>query len=184
MIQVTMPAAIRSEFGKGASRQLRMNNKTPVVLYSGGTDAVALQCDAGELYKKLFSVHRRNAVITLTVEGDAKGERHVLVQEIQKNPVTDSLVHVDFFEIDLDKPAIFSVPLKYMGTPKGVDFGGELHVIAKTIKLKGCPLDIPDHVEVDIKGLGKGESINFSDIVLPEKVEMLSKSSRPFVSVL
>ena len=184
MIQVTMPEAIRTEFGKGASRQLRMNDKTPAVLYSGGTDAVALQCDAGELYKKLFDIHRRNAVINLTIEGDEKGERHVLVQEIQKNPVTDSLVHVDFLEIALDKPAIFSVPLKYVGTPKGVDFGGELHVTAKAIQLKGCPLDIPDQVEVDIKGLDKGASINFADIVLPEKVEMLSKSSRPFVAVL
>jgi len=183
MIQVTMPAAIRTEFGKGASRQLRMKDKTPAVLYSGGTDAVALQCDSGELYKKLFDIHRRNAVVTLTVEGDKKGERHVLVQEIQKNPVTDSLVHVDFFEIALDKPATFSVPLKYSGTPKGVEFGGELKVMAHAIQLKGCPLDIPDQVEVDIKDLDKGSSMNFDDIILPEKVEMLNKSSKPFVTI-
>ncbi|MDX1777120.1 MAG: 50S ribosomal protein L25, partial [Desulfobulbales bacterium] len=115
MIQVTMPATFRSEFGKGASRQLRMKEKTPAVLYSSGTDAVALQCDAGELYKKLFDIHGRNAVITLSIEGDKKGKRHVLVQEIQKNPVTDRLVHVDFLEIELDKPAAFSVPLKFVG---------------------------------------------------------------------
>lgn len=184
MIQVNMSAAVRSEFGKGASRQLRMNDKTPAVLYSGGADAVALQCNAGDLYKKLFSIHRRNAVVTLTIEGDEKGERHALVQEIQKNPVTDSLVHVDFFEISLDKPATFSVPLKYSGIPKGVDFGGELHTVAHAIQLKGCPLDIPDQVEVDIKDLDKGESLNFDDIVLPKKVEMLSKSTKPFVAVL
>lgn len=184
MIQVNMPAAFRSEFGKGASRQLRMKDKTPAVLYSGGTDAVALQCDAGELYKKLFHIHRRNAVITLTIEGDDKGERHVLVQEIQKNPVTDHLVHVDFLEIALDKPATFSVPLKYNGTPKGVDFGGELKVTANAIQLKGCPMDIPDQIEVDIEDLDKGASLSFDDIVLPEKVEMLSKSSKPFVAVI
>lgn len=184
MIQVTMPAAFRSEFGKGASRQLRMNDKTPAVVYSGGTESVALQCNAGELYKKLFDIHRRNAVITLTIEGDEKGERHVLVQEIQKNPVTDSLVHIDFLEISLDKPATFTVPLKYIGTPKGVDFGGELQVMATTIRLKGCPMDIPDNVEVDIKGLDKGASLKFADIVLPEKVEMLSKGTKPFVAVV
>ncbi len=184
MIQVNMPAAFRSEFGKGASRQLRMNDKTPAVVYSGGADALALQCDAGELYKKLFDIHGRNAVVTLAIEGDKKGERHVLVQEIQKNPVTDSLVHVDFLEIALDKPAIFSVPLKYSGTPKGVDFGGVLNITAKVIQLKGCPMDIPDQIEIDINGLDKGESINFDDIVLPKKVEMLSKSSKPFVMVM
>jgi large subunit ribosomal protein L25 len=183
MIQFNMPAALRSEFGKGASRQLRMNDKTPAVLYSGGTDVVALQCDAGELYKKLFDIHGRNAVVTLAIEGDKKGERHVLIQEIQKDPVTDSLVHVDFLEIDLDKPTTFSVPLKYTGTPKGVDFGGELQITASAIQLKGCPMDIPDQIEIDIKDLDKGESLTFDDIALPGKVEMLSKSAKPFVVV-
>lgn len=183
MIQVNIPAAFRSEFGKGASRQLRMNDKTPAVLYSGGTDAVTLQCDAGELYKKIFDIHGRNAVVTLAIEGDEKGERHVLVQEIQKNPVTDSLVHVDFLEIDLEKPASFSVPLKYKGTPKGVDLGGDLLVSARAIQLKGCPLDIPDYIEVDIKNLNRGESLTFDDVTLPEKVDMLSQGAKPCVAV-
>ena len=70
MIQVNMPAAFRSEFGKGASRQLRMSEKTPAVLYSSGTDALALQCDSGELHKKLLDIHGQNAVLTLEIEGD------------------------------------------------------------------------------------------------------------------
>ncbi|MCL7488209.1 MAG: 50S ribosomal protein L25 [Desulfobulbaceae bacterium] len=184
MIQVNMPAAFRSVFGKGASRQLRMKDKTPAVLYSGGADAVALQCDAIEMFKKLYAIHGRNAVVTLEIDGDEKPQRHVLVQEIQKNPVTDSLVHIDFLEIDLEKPAVFTVPLQYTGTPKGVDLGGELQKVATAIKLKGCPLDIPDYVEVDIKGLGRGESLTFDDIALPEKVEMLSKRAKPFVLVV
>ena len=183
MIKVSMPAAFRSEFGKGASRQLRMNDKTPAVLYSGGADAVTLQCDAGELYKKMFDIHGRNAVVTLVIEGDEKGERHVLVQDIQKNPVTDRLVHVDFLEIDLAKPASFSVPLKYTGTPKGVDLGGELQVGARDIKLKGCPLDIPDYIEVDIAELDRGDSLTFDDVTMPEKVEMLSQGTKSCVAV-
>lgn len=183
MIQVNMPATFRSVYGKGASRQLRMNDKTPGVLYSGGNDAVAVQCDAGELYKKLFDIHGQNAVVALAIEGDEKGERHVLVQEIQKNPVTDRLVHIDFLEIELDKPATFSVPLKYKGTPVGVDLGGDLQVISRTVELKGCPMDIPDSIEVDIKALERGTSLSFSDIPLPEKVEMLNKGSWNCVAV-
>lgn len=183
MIQVNMPAAFRSEFGKGASRQLRMKEKTPAVLYSSGTDAVALQCDAGELHKKLLHIHGQNAVLTLSIEGDDKGERHVLVQEIQKNPVTDSLVHIDFLEIELDKPASFSVPFKFTGTPKGVELGGELQVLSRTIQLKGCPLDIPDFIEVEVQSLDRGSSLTFGDVALPEKVEMLSQSSNNCVAV-
>lgn len=183
MIQVSMPAAFRSDFGKGASRQLRMQEKTPAVLYSSGDEAVALQCDANELYKKLVEIHGRNAVLTLNIEGDKKGDRHVLVQEVQKNPVTDHLVHVDFLEIELEKPALFSVPLKLVGTPKGVDLGGDLQVLAKTVELKGCPLDIPDSIEVNIKGLDRGDSLTFGDITLPDKVEMLNPEGKSCVAV-
>jgi large subunit ribosomal protein L25 len=183
MIQVTMPAAFRSEFGKGASRQLRMNDKTPAVVYSGGTESVALQCNAGELYKKLFDIHRRNAVITLTIEGDAKGERHVLVQEIQKDPVSDKLVHVDFFEIVLDKPTVFTVPIQFVGTAKGVDLGGELHIMKYGVKLKGLPLDFPDFIEVDIRNLGRGDSLTFGDLSLPDKVEMLADPAQICVAI-
>ena len=178
MIQVNIPAAYRSDFGKGAARQLRMNNQTPAVLYSGGSDAVALQCDAGVLFKELYDIHGRNAVITLAVKGDKKKEHHVLIQEIQKNPVTDHLVHVDFLEIELKKPAVFSVPIKYTGTPKGVELGGELQFLSTTVQLKGCPLDIPDYIEIDIKGLDRGDSLTFGDLALPDKVEMLNQGSR------
>ncbi len=183
MIQINMPATFRTGYGKGAARQLRMSEKTPAVLYSKGADAVALQCDAGELYKKLFAIHGSKAVITLTIEGDDKPERHVLLQEMQKNPVTDQLIHVDFLEIELDKPVTFSVPLKYTGTPKGVDLGGDLQVLTNSIKLRGCPLDIPDYIEVGIKGLERGASLTCGDIELPEKVEMLSKATKTCVAV-
>lgn len=184
MIQVSMAAALRSSFGKGASRQLRMKEITPAVLYSGGTDAVALQFDSAMLYKSLFDIHGRNAVVTLNIEGDDKGERHVLVKEVQKNPVTDSLVHVDFLEILLDKPAVFSVPLKFVGTAKGVDLGGELHLNRTSVKVKGAPLDIPDFIQVDIKNLAQGDSLTFGDLQLPENVEMLDRAKTVCVSVL
>lgn len=183
MIQVTMPAALRSSFGKGASRQLRMKDFTPAVVYSGGAEALALQFESAALYKSLFDIHGRNAVVTLKIEGDDKGERHVLVKEIQKNPVTDSLVHVDFLEIELDKPAVFSVPIQYTGVAKGVDLGGELQVQRTAVKVKGAPLDIPDHVDVVISDLGRGDSFTLGDLALPDTVEMLDDASTVSVSV-
>ncbi len=183
MIQVSLPAALRTGFGKGASRQLRMKNVTPAVVYSGGNEALALQFDSTVLYKCLFDLHGRNAVVTLQIDGDDKGERHVLVKEIQKNPVTDSLVHVDFFEITLDEPIIFSVPLDYVGVARGVDLGGELQVLRTSMKVKGVPLDVPDSIEVDITGLDRGESLTFSDVSLPDRIEMLDDASAVCVAV-
>lgn len=183
MIQVSIPAAFRKVFGKGESRRLRMNNVIPAVMYSGGDKTLALQLDASLLYKNLLDIHGRNAVIVLEIDGDEKGERHVLVREIQKNPVTDRLIHVDFFEIELDKPANFAVPLKYIGAAKGVELGGQLRVAKNDVQLRACPLDIPDFVEVDISALDRGGRLTFGNIAMPEKVEMLDSDDAVCVSV-
>ncbi|HHO47289.1 MAG TPA: 50S ribosomal protein L25 [Desulfobacteraceae bacterium] len=183
MIQVSIPGAFRTGFGKGAARQLRMKDLTPAVVYSGGTDAVPLQLDSTLLYRNLLGIHGRNAIVTLQIEGDEKGERHVLLKEIQKNPVTDELIHVDFFEIALEKPTAFTVPLKFVGTAKGVDLGGELHISRNGVRLKGLPLDIPDFIEVDIRNLGRGDSLTLGELSLPDKVEMLDDPARLCLSI-
>lgn len=183
MIQISLPGAFRSGFGKGASRQLRMRELTPAVVYSCGSEAVPLQFDSTLLYRNLFDIHGRNAIVTLKIEGDDKSERHVLVKEIQKNPVSDELVHVDFFEIVLDTPTVFSVPIRYTGTAKGVDLGGELHVVKNSVKLKGLPLDIPDFIEIDIRNLGRGDFLTFGDLSLPDKVEMLDDPAKVCISI-
>ncbi|MGD9950507.1 MAG: 50S ribosomal protein L25, partial [Desulfobulbus sp.] len=86
MIQVNLDSAVRTVFGKGPMRQLRMKDMTPANLYSGGAAPVPLQFETAKLFKGLLFIHGRNAVLTLKVEGDNKPERHVLVQEIQKDP--------------------------------------------------------------------------------------------------
>ncbi len=184
MIQVDIPAAVRSTSGKGSNRQLRFDNKTPAVVYSDGNDAVSLQIDAKELYKTLLFIHGRNAVVTLSVDGDSVEKRHVLIKEIQKDPVTDMPVHLDFLEISLDTPIQVKVPINYSGTAKGVDLGGELHIFKKSINLKGKPLDLPDVVEADISPLDRGDAgITFNDLNVPEGVDLVENAEAVCVSV-
>jgi len=185
MLQVDIPAAVRTVFGKGEARRLRMEKKTPAVVYSKGDDPVALQFDEGTLYKNLLYIHGRNVVVTLDIEGDDKGKRHVLVQEIQKDPVVERLLHVDFLEIELDKPVDFVVPLRLTGVAKGVDMGGELRVSKSTVTLRGCPLDVPDEIVADITELERGgEGINCADLEIPENVEMLDDPATLCVTVI
>lgn len=185
MLQVDIPAAVRTVFGKGESRRLRMDKKTPAVVYSKGDDPVALQFEEGILYKNLLEIHGRNAVVTLDIERDDKGKRHVLVQEIQKDPVVEQLLHVDFLEIELDKPSDFVVPLRLTGVAKGVEIGGELRVSRNTITLRGCPLDVPDEIVADITDLESGGAgLNCADLKIPAKVEMLEDPATVCVSVI
>lgn len=185
MLQVDMRAEKRAVFGKGAMRQMRMRDNTPAVVYSGGQEPVPLQFATAQLFKDLLFIHGRNAVVNLEVAGDSKAKRHAKVQEIQKDPITGKLIHVDFLEIDLDKPAKYAVPIKFVGTAKGVDLGGELQVLSASVQLFGKPLDIPDEVEADITALEQGgQGLTFGDISVPAGVEMLSKPTAVCVQVI
>ncbi|CAK8716079.1 MAG: 50S ribosomal protein L25 [Candidatus Electrothrix sp. AW2] len=174
MIQVDIPAATRTVFGKGGSRRLRMDKKTPAVVYSKAEEARALQFDEAVLYKELLFIHGRNAVISLDIEGDSAEKRHVLVREIQKDPVQEKVLHVDFQEINLEENRKFSVDLRLTGVAKGVDIGGELSVPKVSVVLRGRPLDIPDEIVADITELERGgKGLCCKDLSIPDNVEML-----------
>jgi large subunit ribosomal protein L25 len=185
MIQVNMPAAKRTVFGKGECRRLRMAKKTPAVVYGKGDAALALQFDEAALYKNLLFIHRRNAVVTLQIEGDDKAERHAVVQEIQKAPTVEQVLHVDFLEIELDKPVNLHVPLRLTGVAKGVEFGGELTVTKESVVLRGCPLDIPDEIVADVTELDKGgKGLTCADLAVPANVQLLDNLEQICAAVI
>jgi large subunit ribosomal protein L25 len=172
MLQQEMAASVRKNFGKGPMRQLRMAGNTPAVLYGLGREPVALQLETLPLVKQLLKLQRRNAVITLNIEGDSP--RHVLIKELQTDPVRDTLIHADFYEIDLDKPREFTVDLVVTGVAKGMDIGGILEIAARKVKVAGNPLDIPDTLTVDIADLAIGDSFLVSNLTMPASVTMIS----------
>ncbi len=183
MIQVEMSAAVRNEFGKGAMRRMRAAGVTPAVVYGApGSEVQALQVNTKDFYKNLLMIQRRNAVLSITIDSGAV--RHVLIQDVQADPVRDTLVHADFYEIDLGKPRTFKVPLNLVGTAKGEDKGGKLEKASMRVSLRGNPLDIPDVIDVDITPLNIGESFKFSDLNIPENVKMTSSPGKVCVAVV
>lgn len=182
MFQVEMSAAVRSATGKGPMRQLRIQGKTPAVVYGGGGEALNLQFDTKILYAKLLQFSRRNTVVMLKIGDEA--EKSVFIGEIQTDPVTDKLIHVDFCEIDLDKNRAYSVPVVYNGTAKGVDLGGDMIINQRKVVLEGKPLDIPDECVVDVTSLGMGESVKCGEIAIPENVKMVTDTEILAVSIV
>lgn len=181
MLQVEMSASVRTATGKGPMRRLRSEGLTPAVVYGAGSGALALQMDSKILMAKLLEIYRHNAVVTLKVDDLVKS---VVVKEVQTDPILDTLIHADFCEIDLQKPSTFSVPLKFEGTAKGVDLGGNLETYLTSVMLAGKPLDIPDDVTLDVSGLNIGEQLTSSAIVLPENVQLVSKADAACVGVV
>lgn len=181
MIQVEMSAAVRTSFGKGAMRRLRVAGKTPAVVYGGGTAAMPLELDSKTLMHQLLGIYRRNAIITLKVDGE--GDKHVLVGEVQTDPIRDTLIHADFSEIDLQKPRRFKVPVVFSGVAKGVDLGGEMFIEHESVVLEGLPLDIPDECNLDVTDLKIGEHLNLGNIALPDSLKLVSDAATVCVKV-
>lgn len=182
MLQVDVTARVRSNFGKGAARSLRRAGQTPAVLYGPKTDPIALELDTRSFTKTLLGLKRRNAVVTLDVEGGDK--RHVLIRELQVDPVQDTLTHADFYEIHLDEPSIFSVPIQYEGNAVGVELGGELSIHIASVDIQGKPLDIPDFIPLDISSLELGDKLTCSDMSIPENVSLLDDADKVCIAIV
>jgi large subunit ribosomal protein L25 len=108
-----------------------------------------------------------------------------MLKEVQTDPVRDTLVHADFYEISIKETITLSVPLNFVGTAKGVDMGGVLHVSSSGILLQGLPLDIPDAIEVDVTKLElRGPGVTCKDLDVPDNVTMLEDPDKLCVSVV
>jgi large subunit ribosomal protein L25 len=180
MFQVEMAAELRETTGKGAMRRLRAEGKTPAVVYGGGGEAVNIELDTKTLTAQLLEFYRRNTVVDLKI---GEQSRSVLIGEVQTDPIKDTLIHVDFCEIDLQKDRSFTVPVVYKGVAKGVDLGGSMVINLNKLMLRGKPLDIPDECVVDVSPLAIGAHICCGDIAIPDGVQLLSKAKAIAVSV-
>ena len=186
MLQQDMNAALRQEFGKGAARRLRQSGHAPAILYGKKSEPIALALETKTLTRDLLQLHGRNVVISLDIDGEkGTNKLHVLIKDIQTDPVTDAVLHVDFLEIDLDKEIVLDVPVVYTGTAKGVDLGGILNIMAHTIRIKGLPLDILDEITVDVTQLELSSAgITCGDLAIPENVTLEEELDRVCVSVV
>ena len=185
MLQISLNANVRTGHGKGAARTLRRSGQTPAVLYGLGAEPVSLALDTKKLTRELMAIHHRNTIVNLDVENEGnKSTKHVVIKEIQVDPLKEVPVHADFCEISLDKPLILAVPLEYTGKAKGVDLGGEMLISATSVNLKAKPLEIPDSIVVDVTSLNIGDSISFSDLAIPSGVTMVDAGTKHCISVV
>jgi len=186
MLQQDMTAAVRQNFGKGASHRLRQSGYAPAILYGKKSEPIALAMEAKTLTRDLLRLHGHNVVVSLDIEGEkGKKKHHVLIKEIQTDPITDSVLHVDFLEIDLDKEIVLDVPMVYTGTAKGVDMGGILNIMAHTIKIKGMPLAVPDEITVDVTPLElSSHGITCGDLEIPDNVTLEDEPDKICVTVV
>lgn len=174
MIENIIPGKIRNELGKGPARRSRMNEELPAVVYKKGQDSMPIIINPRQMTKMLLGPLRRNVVINLEIEGDKQKNRLVMVKERQIHPVRRQLTHVDFVEIEANKPVVVAVPLKLTGKSEAVVLGGKLDHVLNKMKISCLAANIPEYIDVDISNLAFG-STHTKDIPLPEGLELAEK---------
>ena len=178
MEQKTLSVVERKEFKKGPAKQLRKEGKIPAVIY-GHTDPVHISVDAREFGKK-FKVVTENTIISLDLDGKSV---EVLVKDLQEDIVTETVEHIDFYEIEKGKSLKTHVPVHLKGSSVGVKEGGLLEQIIDQFEVECLPKDLPEEISIDISGLQMGESIHVQDVALPEGVKALDAADRTVVVI-
>lgn|SRR3989338_5148437 len=172
---VELKANLREEKGKELNKKLRNAGMVPGVVYRKGEATISLKIDSKSLAKALHTDAGENVIIKLFVEGDKKKkERIVVIKEIQRHPVKDTLAHLDLNEISLTETLKVKVPLTAKGEALGVkQEGGVLQHVMWEVEVECLPVNIPDKIEIDITNLKIGETLSIKDVPLPAGVKIM-----------
>ena len=164
--QLTLSAETRDRAGKGASRELRRQNRIPAVIYGNKKDPEMIHVEEKALVKLLMTGHFMNSVIEL----DLGGKKQIaLPKDVAFHPVSDRPTHVDFLRIVKGAKVEVNVPVVFINedASPGLKRGGVLNVVRHELELI-CDNDkLPDNIQIDVSGFDVGDSIHISNVKLP-----------------
>ncbi len=158
MKSITIQGAKRESVGKKSTKALRDAELVPCVVY-GGAEPLNFSTDE-KSFKKLVYTPEAHTV-ELVIDGETIP---AVLQDIQFHPITDKILHVDFYQLSEDKPVVMEVPVKITGRSKGVMAGGVLRQSFRKLRVKALPANLPDEIEVDITPLKIGGKVYVGDI--------------------
>lgn len=177
MKTVTIEGQLRSETGKKATRKLRSEGQVPAVIY-GGPQGVSFSAPEAAFNSLVYTPEFQLA----EVKAGDKTYRCVL-KDLQFDPVSDKLIHVDLLELVENKKVTVTLPIKYEGQPAGVKAGGQLVIKMKSLKVKTLPKYLLEQVTVNIDNLELNKNIRVQD-VKAENFEILNSPRIPIASVV
>lgn len=178
MAILKMAAATREETGSRASRKLRKEGFIPASLYAGGENPTLLKIESNKWGK--FLTDQLNLVNIQFQDG---GEQVAAVREIQRDPLTQGTIHVDFYRVRMDQLTEFHVAIRFEGIPVGVTDGGVRTVTSEYVAVECLPTDVPDEIPLDISQLEIGHALNAGDIILPQGLKLVSDPGMTIISI-
>src|SRR5512139_770819 len=185
MAMMDLAAVRRRDGGKEINRKRRAGGKVPGVIYGKGLETRSLEFDRKPLEKFLETARHGTVVVKMTVTDGADGkESYAVLKEVQTHPLSDRVTHVDFYEVALGRKFRVEIPLRVRGKAAGIEMGGILEVVTRSLEVECTPDNVPEFIEVDVTPLGIGQSLHLADLRFPAGVVPTEKDLRMTVAAV
>lgn len=183
MNDVTIEVQRREETGKSAARRLRRDEMIPAVLYGGQREPVAIQVPRKMMITLFKQGGSENRIFLLKLAGTEQS-RHAMIRDLQVDPITRQVAHIDFQRIDMKQRLRVKVAVELQGTPFGIKTeGGLLDFVTRELEVECLPGAIPQKLVVDVSEIRVGQHLEAKDVPLPEGVELTGEPERVVMSI-
>ncbi|MBN1297776.1 50S ribosomal protein L25 [bacterium] len=179
-------AQVKPTVGKSTNRKVRRSGNVPAVMYGRSQDAIPLILNQQEV-ERVLSTGGGRRIQDMTVQGlgDSDAETHVMFKDIQRNPITGELIHLDLYCVRKGQALTMHLPIVLRGQARGVvDDNGALQFLTREVMIECLPKDLPDCINVDISDLGIGDNISLGDLQLPKGVVLADEPVKTVASVI
>ncbi|MCX7121418.1 MAG: 50S ribosomal protein L25/general stress protein Ctc [Gammaproteobacteria bacterium] len=164
-------AQARVATGKPAARRLRLEDKVPAIVYGAGKEPMPITLSHNKVIKALDHEAVYSHILTLKIDGQAE---KVVLKALMRHPVKPKIMHMDFLRVNMKEKLTMRVPLHFIGeaVSPGLKDLGVLSKLIAHLDISCLPDNLPEFIEVDISGLGIGDSIHVSQIQLPKNISL------------
>lgn len=158
--RVKLQVTERERLGSRESRRLRRQGLIPGVLYRAGDEPHPFSVPERELRRVLTGAGGLHTILDVVIDGDGDGKAHPsILKDYQQDPLRGTLTHVDLHEVRLDRPIQAAVVVQLVGDPVGVREGGVLSQVTREVNLEALPMEIPEHIDVDVSEMALGDTL-------------------------
>ncbi|GGN63502.1 50S ribosomal protein L25/general stress protein Ctc [Oceanobacillus indicireducens] len=178
---IKLKALKRDDLSNSVTKQLRADGQVPAVVYGKDKDSKTVAVDSVELLKTVRD-EGRNAIITLDVENGTSVD--VMLHEYQIDPIKDSLIHVDFYVVDMSEEMEVSVPVRIEGEAAGAKEGGVMQQPQYEVLVNAKPANFPDEITVNVSELQIGDVITVEDLPASDKYEFVDEPDAVIVTIV
>jgi large subunit ribosomal protein L25 len=179
-----LKVTVRKTVGDGAARELRREGMIPAILYGPKAEPVMLSVMTKELETILVTSNIGQVLLNLLIQNGKQQSRTAMIKELQTQPISGNLLHVDFYEVAMDQKIKISIPVVTTGQAAGVEEGGVLQLVRHEVEIFCFPNNIPESLEVDVTDMNIGDSKHIDAVSIDESFELVDESNFTLVTVL